>query len=64
MLDNWSVHKSQLSQNFIKKHTFKILYIPAYSPELAPVEMSFSLLKRNLSESNKMKVSNYPSDKI
>ena len=53
MLDNWSVHKSQLSQNFIKKHTFKILYIPAYSPELAPVEMSFSLLKRNLSESNK-----------
>ena len=53
MLDNWSVHKSQLSQILFKKHTFKILYILAYSEELAPIEMSFSLLKRNQSSSNK-----------
>ena len=53
MLDNWSVHKSQLSQILFKKHTFKILYILAYSGELAPIEMSFSLLKRNQSSSNK-----------
>ena len=53
MFDNWSEYKSQLSQILFKKHTFKILYILAYNEELAPIEMSFSLLKRNLSESNK-----------
>ena len=44
---------NQFSQNLFKKHTLKILYIPAYNTKLAPVEMRFSLLKRNLSESNK-----------
>ena len=28
MLDNWSEHKSQLTQNLFKKYTFKIHYIP------------------------------------
>ena len=55
ILDNWYVHKSKLTQILLKKLTYKIFYIRAYSPEFAPVEMSFSLLKRNLSESRKNK---------
>ena len=53
ILDNWSVHKSQLTKRLLKKLSYKVFYIPAYSPEFAPVEMSFSLLKNALSESNK-----------
>ena len=55
ILDNWSIHKGKLTQGLLKKLSYKVFYIPAYSPEFAPVEMSFSLLKRTLSESNKNK---------
>ena len=37
----------------LKELSYKIYYIPAYSPDFAPIEMCFSLLKRNLSELNK-----------
>ena len=55
ILDNWSIHKGKLTQGLLKKLSYKVFYIPANSSEFAPVEMSFSLLKRTLSESNKNK---------
>ena len=50
LLDNCSTHKSEVTQSLFKKLPYFIYYLPAYSPELAPVEMCFSILKRNLSE--------------
>ena len=53
LLDNCAVHKSKLTMKLLKKLSHKVYYLPAYSPELAPVEMCFSLFKRSLSESCK-----------
>ena len=50
LLDNCSFHKSIKTQKYLKKLLYNIYYIPAYSPEFAPIEMCFSLLKRDLSE--------------
>ena len=46
-------HKSKLTQKLLQRLSYKVFYIPAHSAELAPAEMSISLLKRTLSESNK-----------
>ena len=32
---------------------FTVFYIPAYSPDFAPVEMSFSIIKRRLCQLSK-----------
>ena len=53
LLDNWAIHKSKLSQTWFKKMGYTINFIPAYSPDFAPVEMWFSLIKRNLAKISK-----------
>ena len=51
LLDNTSIHKSKEAKVIIEKLRCKVVYLPAYSPEFAPIEMSFSILKRDLSKS-------------
>ena len=46
ILDNASTHRSNIMKKYINEKNLKIAYIPAYSPELAPVEKYFSMLKR------------------
>ena len=44
-MDNSSVHKLR---NFIKtlnKMKADIIFLPAYSPQFAPIEMCFSIIK-------------------
>ena len=53
MLDNWAFHKSSISKTFILNLGYTTIYLPAYSPDFAPIEMWFSLIKRNLSSSCK-----------
>ena len=53
LLDNWAIHKSKISQTWFKKMGYTIIFIPAYSPDFAPVEMWFSLIKRKLAEIGK-----------
>ena len=48
ILDNWSIHKSKETLCKLKKINWKIIYLSAYSPMLAPVEMYFRILKANL----------------
>ena len=48
ILDNWSIHKSKETLFKLKKINWKIIYLPAYSPMLAPVEMYFGILKAKL----------------
>ena len=50
MLDNWSFHKSSLSKRLLLKLWYTIVYLPAYSPNFAPIEMWFSMIKKSLSE--------------
>ena len=59
LLDNCSYHKSNETLSLLRKLRYKIYFIPTYTPEFAPIEMCFSLLKRNLSERCKTKESNY-----
>ena len=51
LLDNWSFYKSSTSISLLKTLGYTVAFLPAYSPDFAPIEMCFILLKRNLSES-------------
>lgn len=48
ILDNASFHKSPLLAIEAKKHGVKIIYLPAYSPDLNPIEKFWANLKRNI----------------
>ena len=45
ILDNWSIHRSNLSLEFLKAQKINIYFIPPYCPEIAPIEKYFSFLK-------------------
>ena len=46
LLDNAPTHHSKIVKDFIKNEKLNIAFIPAYWPELAPIEKYFALLKR------------------
>lgn len=47
-MDNASFHKSPLLQVEAAKYGVRILYLPAYSPDLNPIEKFWANLKRNI----------------
>lgn len=50
ILDNLSSHKVAGVREAIEKAGAKLLYLPPYSPDLNPIELAFSKLKRLLRE--------------
>ena len=48
MLDNLSSHKSARVIKLIRSVGAKIWFLPAYSPDLNPIEMAYSKLKAHL----------------
>lgn len=50
ILDNLSSHKIAGVREAIEKAGAKLLYLPPYSPDLNPIELAFSKLKRLLRE--------------
>ena len=48
ILDNWAFIRSKYVKSFWQSIEMKLYYLPAYSPELAPVELYFSQLKSSL----------------
>lgn len=48
ILDNLSTHKSQHAAEVLKACRCWFLFLPAYSPDLNPIEMAFSKLKAHL----------------
>ena len=46
IVDNASTHSSREVKDYIEENKLNFAYIPAYSPEMAPVEKYFSILKR------------------
>jgi transposase len=45
ILDNLSVHKSAAIQQIIEAQGCQLVFLPAYSPDLTPIEQAFSKLK-------------------
>jgi isfu1 transposase len=48
ILDNASFHKSPLLKIEAAKYGVRIIYLPAYSPDLNPIEKFWAKLKRNI----------------
>ena len=48
ILDNLSTHKSPRAAQTLKERGCWFLFLPAYSPDLNPIEMAFSKLKAHL----------------
>ena len=48
ILDNLATHKSAKAAEVLKTHGCWFLFLPAYSPDLNPIEMAFSKLKAHL----------------
>lgn len=48
MLDNLAVHKSAKAASLLKDCGAWFLFLPAYSPDLNPIEMAFAKLKAHL----------------
>ena len=47
-MDNSSIHKWQNVTKILNKMKAKIVFLPAYSPQFAPIEMGFSIIKSKL----------------
>jgi transposase len=45
ILDNVGFHKSERAEQLVKDRGAWLLFLPAYSPDLNPIEMAFSKLK-------------------
>ncbi len=45
VMDNLNVHKGQRVRAVIEEHDCTLLYLPAYSPDLAPIEGMFSKVR-------------------
>lgn len=48
ILDNLAAHKSAAAEQAIRDRGAWMLFLPAYSPDLNPIEMAFSKLKAHL----------------
>ena len=63
MLDNAATHRTKNVINIMKENFDLVYYLPPYSPQYAPVEHFFSLLKNTISKSCKQKWINLNSEK-
>ena len=45
IMDNLSSHKSTGTQEIIKDHGARLVFLPPYSPDLNPIEMAFAKIK-------------------
>ena len=50
VMDNLAAHKGQRIKELIEERGCELMYLPPYSPDLNPIEESFSKVKRLLRE--------------
>ena len=48
LLDNSSVHTSQLVKDTLKEHDINYMYLPRYSPDFNPIELLWAFMKSYL----------------
>ena len=57
ILDNCTSHKAKIVTSFLNDTDWIIYYLPPYSPQYAPVEMLFGILKNIfIKKSNNLKI--------
>jgi len=53
IIDNGSIHRSNIVSKFVKKHEWiELFYLPPYSPEYNPIELFWKWLKRKIYGAN------------
>jgi transposase len=45
VVDNLNIHTEPWVKQLVQRHSCMLLYLPQYSPELAPIELAFNKLK-------------------
>ena len=45
VIDNASIHKVAGLRELVEERGMRLLYLPSYSPDLNPIELSFSSIK-------------------
>ena len=63
LLDNASIHLSEFTKRITKMLRVRMMFLPQYSPQLAPVELVFGMLKRKISSKRRQKPINFSSIK-
>ena len=53
ILDNWAIHRAQVVKRYWINVGIRLFYLPAYCPELAPIELYFSQVKAKLTKGMK-----------
>lgn len=48
IMDNLNVHKSEVARRLVQEKQCRYLYLPAYSPDLNPIEKMWSKVKQLL----------------
>ena len=48
IMDNASFHSPKKLKNLCRRHGIKLLFLPAYSPDLNPIEKTWANMKRSL----------------
>ena len=48
ILDNFKVHRSGATMKFLSKCDTLFTFIPAYTPEITPIDLIFNILKKRL----------------
>ena len=48
VLDNLAVHKAPAARALVEARGCRLLFLPAYSPDLSPIELAFAKLKEAL----------------
>jgi transposase len=48
IMDNASFHRKKKLRNLARRHSVKLLFLPAYSPDLNPIEHTWANMKRAL----------------
>ena len=48
VMDNLSSHKSQVAREFVESRSASYVFLPAYSPDLNPIEKMWSKVKQIL----------------
>ena len=57
-MDNASMHRSKTIYKCFKDNHMRVVYIPPYIPELAPIERLFSILKHLTMKRSRRKLIN------
>ena len=47
ILDNASIHKTLMVRDYCEKNGIYLLFLPAYTPQLQPIENVWAMIKRD-----------------